>query len=231
MGRLVEALRAANALAANSANSAKSANPLGSSTEISKFSEISSGHGLENATCASDVVTDDASEQTPPDTAAMRLRLLAVADREWIDAALIRALSEQYLADCVALNWDDRQWVPFVHGLADAAERMAGRVPKADTAAMYCQVCGPVWVHPDIAATLLVVGGWPSANNCLWSVPRKAGGFIPRPSIACAECQHFKPDILNPTAGMGGCGTGHGMHWAGERHTCASFQPGKRLTA
>lgn len=70
----------------------------------------------------------------------------------------------------------------------DFAERMAGRAPAGDTATMVCTRCGPVYIHPTIAAVLPVVDGWPRALGCPWCFVRKAGGSIPSPSnpTACA---------------------------------------------
>ena len=127
----------------------------------------------------------------------------------------------------MALGLDDRQRVAYLSMLADTADRHAGRVPEADTAAMHCQHCGPVWTHPDIAACLPVVAGWPRALGCPWCFVRKAGGYIPRPSITCGDCQHFTPDTINPPAGMGTCASGHGMHCPMQRHACTIFQPDK----
>lgn len=159
---------------------------------------------------------------------AERARLLALAAAEWIDAAHVHRLHDADLADCLGL--DDHQRVAFLHLLDDIASRHAGRVPLDDTAAIHCRHCGPVWTHPDIAAALPTVGGWPRALGCPWCFVRRAGGYIPRPPVICADCGHFNPDTLNPAAGMGDCGSGHGMHWAGERHTCASFQSDKKAT-
>ena len=110
----------------------------------------------------------------------------------------------------------------FLHMLADTAERHAGRVPQTDTAAMYCQHCGPVWVHPDIASVLPVVGVWPRALGCPWCFVRKAGGVIPRPPVTCAQCQHFTPDAINPPAGMGTCCDGS-MRYPMASHHCTEF--------
>jgi hypothetical protein len=67
------------------------------------------------------------------------------------------------------------------------------------------------------------VGGWARALGCPWCFVRKAGGFIPRPSIACGDCQHFTPDTINPPAGMGTCTSGHGMHYPMTAHRCAAY--------
>lgn len=157
-----------------------------------------------------------------------RSRLLALAAAEWIDAAHVHRLHDADLAECLGL--DDGQRVIFLRMLDDTASRHAGRVPLDDTAAVYCARCGPVYVHPEIAAVLPVVGGWPRALGCPWCFVRKAGGFIPRPPVTCAECAHYLPDPINPPAGMCTCCDG-GKHYPMERHHCTSFQPDKEPTA
>jgi hypothetical protein len=152
-----------------------------------------------------------------------RARLLALAAAEWIDAAHVHRLQDVDLAECVALGLDDCQRVAYLSMLADTADRHAGRVPEADTAAMHCQHCGPVWTQPAIAAVLPVVDGWPRALGCPWCFVRKAGGYIPRPSITCGGCQHFAPDTINPPAGMGTCNSGHGMYYPMKAHRCAAY--------
>lgn len=160
-----------------------------------------------------------------------RTRLLALAAAEWIDAAHVHRMTDADLVDWIAAGLDDGQRRAFLHLLYDTASRHAGRVPLGDTAAMLCQHCGPVWIQPDIAAVLPVVDGWPRALGCPWCFVRKAGGYIPRPRVTCGGCQHFTPSAINPPAVMGTCASGHGMHWAGERHRCASFRPGRESTA
>ncbi|MBQ4853744.1 hypothetical protein IMW82_03495 [Rhodanobacter sp. B2A1Ga4] len=105
---------------------------------------------------------------------------------------------------------------------SDTDDRHAGRVPAGDTARMWCKGCGPVWIHPDVAEVLPVVDGWPRALGCPWCFVRKAGGNLPRPSVACEGCRHFTPDTINPAAGMGTCGAGKGMHWPMARHICGN---------
>lgn len=47
----------------------------------------------------------------------------------------------------------------------------------------------------------------------------------PRQLPACGACQHFTPDPINPPAGMGTCGQGHGMWHAAAPHPCGHHQP------
>lgn len=153
----------------------------------------------------------------------LRARLLAMAGAEWIDAASIHRVHDLDMAACIGL--DESQLAAYLSLLDDTAERHAGRVPAGHTAAIHCQLCGPVWAHPDIAAVLPVVGGWPRALGCPWCFVRKVGGYIPRPSVACSGCRHFTPDTINPEAGMGVCEAGNGMYWAMQRHTCGNHSP------
>jgi hypothetical protein len=164
---------------------------------------------------------EDATTLAAPALKAERARLLALAAGQWrwIEPAHIHRMPDADLAEWLGLN--DGQRVAFLHLLADTAERHAGRIPEADTAAMHCHHCGPVWVHPSIATALPKVGGWARALGCPWCFVRKAGGYIPRPSIACGDCQHFTPDTINPPAGMGTCTSGHGMHYPMTAHRCA----------
>ncbi|MEO9080036.1 MAG: hypothetical protein ABI268_12100 [Rhodanobacter sp.] len=168
----------------------------------------------------SDTVQPDAFAET---LKAERTRLLTLAAAEWIDAAHVHRLHDADLAGWIAAGLHDGQRRAFLHLLDDNASRHAGRVPLDDTAAMFCQHCGPVWTHPDIAAVLPVVDGWPRALGCPWCFVRKAGGYIPRPSVTCGDCQHFTPDTINPPAGMGTCNSGHGMHYPMKAHRCAAY--------
>ena len=160
----------------------------------------------------------------------LRAHLLALAAAEWIDAGHVRRLHDADLAECLLLGLDDRQRVVYLSMLADTADRHAGRVPLDDTAAIYCQHCGPVWIHPDIAACLPVVAGWPRALGCPWCFVRKAGGYTPRPPVTCGDWQHFTPDTINPPAGMGTCASGQDLHYPMQRHACATFHPDKEST-
>jgi len=45
-----------------------------------------------------------------------------------------------------------------------------------------------------------------------------------KPVATCSACRHFTPDHINPPAGMGTCGKGHGMWHAGAARNCADFQ-------
>ena len=153
---------------------------------------------------------------------AIRAHLLALAAAEGMDVDHVHRLHGLDIAACVGL--DARQLRAYVSMLADTADRHAGRVPLDDTAAIHCEQCGPVWIHPTIAEVLPVVDGWPRALGCPWCFVRRAGGYIPRPSVTCERCRHFSSDTLNPEVGMGICGAGKGMHYAGTGHTCGDWR-------
>jgi len=171
---------------------------------------------------------DGHSENVAPDPASLadalkplRVHLLALAAAEWIDPDHVHRLHDLDVAACIGL--DDRQLAVHLSMLADTADRRAGRVPAGDTAPMHCEQCGPVWIHPSVAAVLPMVDGWPRGLGCPWCFVRKAGGYIPRSSVTCEGCRHFTPETINPAAGMGSCGAGKGMHYPMQRHACAVF--------
>ncbi|HUW53861.1 MAG TPA: hypothetical protein VMV99_10640, partial [Rhodanobacter sp.] len=170
---------------------------------------------------------DGHSENIAPDPAhvadtlkQMRGHLLALATIGGMDVAHVHRLHDLDIAACAGL--DDPQLTAYLSMLADTADRHGGRVPAGDTAPMHCEQCGPVWIHPTIAEVLPVVDGWPRALGCPWCFVRKAGGYIPRPSVTCEGCRHFTPDTINPQAGMGVCGVGNGMRWPMQRHACGN---------
>lgn len=169
-----------------------------------------------------------AASRNAPALKAERARLLALATAECIDAAHVHRLHDADIAVCLDLS--DGQRVAYLSMLADSADRHAGNVPKADTAMMACQGCGPVYVHQGIVGVLPVVAGWPRALGCPWCFVRKVGGFIPRPPVACGDCRYFNRDRINPSAGMGTCTRGKGMHYPMESHLCATFQPEMETT-
>lgn len=147
----------------------------------------------------------------------MRAALLALADGLGLDRAIAHRLTVADLADCAGFPSDALR--VYLLALDDTATRQAGRVPLDDTAAIHCERCGPVYVHPGIAAVLPVV------NGCPWCFIRKAGGYIPRPRVACDTCARFQTDTLNPVAGMGICASGHGMHYPMQQHGCGDYRP------
>lgn len=158
-----------------------------------------------------------------PDT--IRARLFELAAIEYRDPALVLALSASFLRDCGEMGDDALR--ALLSMLADDADRQAGRVPKGDTSAILCRNCGPVFVHPSIAAVLPVVNGWPRALGCPWCFVHPPEGMqTPRPHVTCATCQHYQPDSVNPGAGMGRCLAGvPGMTWPNQSRKCKAFKP------
>ena len=153
----------------------------------------------------------------------IRAALLELADRLGIDPANVRRIPDAELALWSTVPGDSLR--AYLLALDDTATRQAGKVPANDTAAIHCRGCGPVYVHPDMAAALPVVKGWPRALGCPWCSIRKAGGTLPRPRVTCETCAHYRPDTVNPAAGVGGCASGHGTHYPMQRHGCGDHKP------
>lgn len=119
-----------------------------------------------------------------------RAALLALADRLGVDRAAVVSIPS---ADLPLWAFVPVDALPdYLRGLGDAATRQAGKVPPTDTAAIHCAHCGPVFVHPSIAACLPVVAGWPRAIGCPWCAIRKSGGMVPRPTAATSDLR--KPE-------------------------------------
>lgn len=154
-------------------------------------------------------------------TRARLVRLAKAGDR---DPALVDRLPVADLPSHSGM--DDAQLSALLSMLSDDADREAGRVPTGDTAAILCRSCGPVWVHPTIAAALPVVGGWPRALGCPWCFIRARGIAIPSPHVRCKMCRHRIPDTINPALGMGRCAVGNeSATWPAMRHHCGDFLP------
>jgi hypothetical protein len=130
-------------------------------------------------------------QQTP----TARVSLLALADQLGVDSKHVRCLDDDELALLAAMG--PSGWRAYLLASEDAATRHAGKVPPGDTAAIRCAHCGPVYIHPDIAAVLPVVDGWPRALGCPWCFVRNDGGHVPRPSSLHAEL----PATTRPTPG------------------------------
>lgn len=139
-------------------------------------------------------------EPLPDALKPLRAHLMALAAGVGIDVLHVCRLDDADVAACIGL--DLRQLADYVSMLSDTAERHAGRVPLNDAAAIHCEQCGPVWIHPTIAEVLPVVDGWPRALGCPWCLVRKAGGYIPRPPVAREGCANFTADTFNPGNGV-----------------------------
>ena len=153
----------------------------------------------------------------------LRLALLALVGRHGFNAAHIHRLKDPDVAACAGL--DDAQLVAYLALLDDSAVRWAGKRPAGHDAAILCHHCGPVWAHPDIAAVLPIVGGWPRALGCPWCAIRKAGAYIPRPPVQCMGCVDYQAGPINPAAALGRCAKGKDSHYPMQKHTCDVFSP------
>lgn len=206
------------------ANPANVANEAPDIRRFAKFATPAVG-----ANDVGDAETADPTPRAEPDTAALRGRLLALAETCGHDVAPVRALAEaELVAWCeffraLPVERHAEALRVWLDTLRDDAERKAGRVPPDETAAILCRTCGPVFAPPSVAAVLPVVDGWPRALGCPWCFIRAAGGYVPRPSVAAADCAHWTPDPVNPSGGRGACKCGY--WWPGERHPCAQWRP------
>lgn len=100
----------------------------------------------------------------------------------------------------------DKQLSAYVAMLTDADLRELGKRPSDETAAALCRSCGPVWLHPVVAAAAPVAAGCPRVLGCPWCHVKNCRA-IPRPPVTCGDCLHFIRDAINPDGGMGRCGT------------------------
>ena len=127
----------------------------------------------------------DLPPAAPTDT--LRAHLLVLAAAAQVDPHHVHRMLDPEVADYAGLS--DAQLTVCLHMMADTADRNAGLVPAGDTAAMQCIHCGPVYIHPDIAAVLPVVDGLPRGLGCPWCFVRKAGGTVPSPLVSRASAQ------------------------------------------
>lgn len=150
----------------------------------------------------------------------VRSHLLALAEREGRDAALVERIPPAELPLYAELS--DAQLLAVLSMLADSADMEAGRVPAGYTQPAICQHCGPVWLWPH--AGDVAPDGWPHVLGCPWChVAMPPSHRLPRPRVESATCVHWRPDTVNPAGGRGQCACG--SFWPHERHTCDRFQP------
>lgn len=145
---------------------------------------------------------------------ALRARLLELAEFECLEPTLVHRLDDADLAACAGLG--DEVLIAYLRALDAAARMDAGMAPTGWTAARYCRLCGPVLLWPDCPPIVLA---------CPWCFRRKAGRYVPRPQVQCADCVHFIRCERNPLGGGGDCSKGLGGHWPKQRHRCAEFEP------
>lgn len=165
-------------------------------------------HGLQSLAAARSA-TPDAAEVPEPATngargsevAAMRRRLLALADGEGVPAELVYALSD---ADLLArVGMADWPLSAFLRSLERSARMAQGFVPVGWTRAGYCPSCGPVFLPAEgVSADASEPG------RCPWCQHTSEGRWFIRPTVRCVECSHYLANALNPEAGMGCCAIG-----------------------
>lgn len=157
--------------------------------------------------------------------AEARADLLELARAELPDRALIHRLPDADIELCAALP--KRTLRAYVRALADSALREQGKRPDDETARGLCVTCGPVWLEPNVARVVPVIAGWPTVVGCPWCLVRKAGRYLPRPTVTCGECAHFVRDTINPDEGMGSCGAGcePSRLYPNVNRCCASMRP------
>jgi hypothetical protein len=145
---------------------------------------------------------------------ALQLKLERLADYLDLPPSLVATLPPADVEACA--GFIDDELAAYLR-LLDASARMErGERPAEYNAASWCDGCGPVWLWAGLPAR--VVG-------CPWCRLRKAGRLIPRPPVRCGGCRHFRPDAINPEAGMGACGlNGKPAHYPMRPHACESFQ-------
>ncbi len=147
------------------------------------------------------------------DPVTIRAHLIEAATAECADPELVQRLTAADVTNC--------------DGLPAATLRERGKRPADETAAALCRSCGPVWLHPAVAAVAPTIDDWPRVLGCPWCHVAN-GRAMPRPLVHCGECVHFIRDQVNPSAGMGHCAAGVDP----DRPTpmkpreCATFKPG-----
>jgi hypothetical protein len=133
---------------------------------------------------------------------ALRARLADLADSETISRAVADAVPDNELTDLGSLSDDTLR--AYLRALRDADLRARGQCPPDESARAMCAKCGPVWVHPCVAAVAPMVDNWARVLGCPWC-HLKNRRSIPRPSVACGTCQQFKRDPMNSPGGLGSC--------------------------
>jgi len=115
----------------------------------------------------------------PRNTQQVRERMHDLAAAEGIAPALVDAIADADLRDCIDLPDDLLR--AYLFALRDSDMRQRGQVPPDESAVAVCAHCGPVWLHPVVAAVLPVVYGLPRATACPWC--RVARELVPHPQV------------------------------------------------
>jgi hypothetical protein len=131
-----------------------------------------------------------------------RLRLLAFANAEYLDSDVIERLDELDVVACAGLS--DECLIAYVRALHDGQQLELGKALPEDTARAMCRHCGPVFIHPSIAAIAPMIDDWPRVLGCRCCHVRNRRA-MPRPRVHCGDCKHFQRDSINPPAGAGHC--------------------------
>lgn len=148
----------------------------------------------------------------------LRGRLHRLAEKDGRPLAIVHRLHAEDLAACEAL--DDTALRAYLRLLERSESIASGQQPPELTQPAHCDGCGPVWLHEGVPARV---------RACAWCFRRRAGKAIPRPSVACGTCAHYKPDSINPTGGAGDCSLGLSARRPNARHVCPGHCP--RATA
>ncbi len=90
----------------------------------------------------------------------------------------------------------ERQAIAYCEQIARLREK--GMHPPSYTTTALCRGCGLVWIFQGAPARV---------DACPWCSNRTKGLPIPRPSVSCATCQHFRPDPIGH-GGIGSCARG-----------------------
>jgi hypothetical protein len=142
-----------------------------------KLANLPSGQAKRFAD-SQDSQATEVSSSTAASLLAMRTRLLALADVELIDPAIVHALCAPDVGACAGGADDFLR--AYLRALRDTDLRERGKVPEDETASALCRHCGSVWLHPAVAACAPVVNGWPRVLGCPWCHVENRRA-IPRP--------------------------------------------------
>lgn len=157
---------------------------------------------------------------------SLRARLRRIAEAENMDPNLADRLPAGEERDYAVL--EDDQLVGLLACWRDDSYRERGVPAPDDTATAFCRGCGPVLLHPSVAALAPAVNGVPRVLGCPWCHHRAKGRRVPRPKVTCAGCRFYTRDLVNPAGGQGRCGlpgVGPRWHFPHERHACPDWRP------
>lgn len=168
------------------------------------------------------------SEDRSAKVLAIRQCLLLNSHNLGIDASVLAAIS---VPEIESIEGKGTQFIEsYLYALRDSALRAKGKVPGEETVPAMCRKCGPVWLAPEVAAVAPVVEGWPCILGCPYCHVKNRS-LISRPLVACAGCEHFLPDSVNPAGGIGKCTVGHDglpgepLMYPSAKRQCAEFNP------